>query len=456
MKTNMKAIAGIIIAAALAIPARAQFSPITMVNQPVTDTFTVTQDLLPTGLQDITVSAIYSTATYAAVNLSNGSKSTGTITVSNYASLASATATNNITVTSTVGIAGAAIVVTPPNKLLVPGPGLRSYIGIAGRDWTATAYSSSTATSIYAWMQTIPQINVSLVAGQSVIYTTAASFGSEYNKVQVYSSTQAALTVATPALSGGQNNASLYVAGNGFTQGNQWTAATSNAATTNSLTAALKASTNLSAFIAFSSGNALGSVIWATSTANGAYSAFALSASTPALVLSGASMTGGIDSAWTINSATISAPSHGYVTGLAVLLSTGGITPPTPLVNQATYYVYVVDANDIQLAATSTGAFSGAGLVITSSSTQVGAKNLTLTPLAPSGTAGVALYGSVDDVNFFSASASSFTVTMSGSLTANSYSWPLGYVGFRYLRANVAGPQAGALNLNVTITGLNQ
>ena len=434
------------------------FGPVTLVNKPIAYTQSFTQNMQSTGLSNITVSAQYSSAPFAAVSFSNGSASTGTITISNWPSLLATSATDQITIGATAsllaGTPATFIVTTPAGR----GWGnRRAFALVQGIDWLASPYgSTSTAANLNTALAACPYFTTSV--SSNVISLTAAQAGSAYNNVQFYSSTSA-ITVASTGMAGGYDNATLTILGRSFTQGNGWTAATSNAATANSLALAIQGNAFISSLVTITSGPAAGTagVLYATSTIDGVYADFGWTSSTgttgAAMTLSSTTMLWGANSSWVLNSATITIPAHGLVTGMPVVISSPAALIPTPLVQGTTYWVDVIDANNIALAGASTAAVAGITIPITSSSTQAGATSFTLSPLTPAGAVSIYLTASNDGNSFYAVAGSSYAFTLNGSLTAGTTSWALGIYPYTYLRATVSGVNQGAMNVNMLLQG---
>ena len=196
--------------------------------------------------------------------------------------------------------------------------------------------------------------------------------------------------------------------------------------------------------ILFSSSTPAG-VVYATATKNGVAHDYGITSSNYAIVSTNP-MTGAVDAAFSSGSAVFSVPSHSFTLGLPVLYSAssaaiGGLT------NQATYYVIPIDANNIQLAVTSTSAIAGTGIKVTSITNQAAAHAPTLAPLAIAGSPLYTFTVSNDGTNYIVSTSSS------GSAIANTYSGLVDFSDFdyRYLRINVTGPSAGAVKIQAII-----
>jgi hypothetical protein len=84
---------------------------------------------------------------------------------------------------------------------------------------------------------------------------------------------------------------------------------------------------------------------------------------------------------------TFTITSHGFLTGLAIQLTTSGLALPAGLSTSTTYYIIAVDANTIAFATTLNHANSGTKINITDQGTA--ASTITVTPLTASMTLGL-------------------------------------------------------------------
>ncbi len=327
---------------------------------------------------------------------------------------------------------------------------------IQGQTWLVTDTSSGTATSLAAVLNLMPGISAS--ATGSVVFATATTGGSAANSFTVVSSSPGFLTVATPTFTGGVDNARLTINGVALTQGSAWTAGVTSSGTAKAISDSINANSTLLQIVT-SSWTTAASSFTITSKRVGTLGNYTTVSSTPAIVPGHATLTGGANSSFTINSPVIVITSHGYSTGVGVLLSTGGAAAPTPLVNQTTYYVIAVDANDIELALTSTGAVAGTYITLTSSST-TGPHTTTLTPLAISGTSSFKWQVSNDCVTYQDFTTTAGGVAVSSVTFASPYTpfvtnWDFGPVNYQCIQAAVVGPTTGAVNLQIRVNGKN-
>lgn len=374
---------------------------------------------------------------------------TGQTTVYSTATLAG-TAPNSYTLTSnttnitvlTPTYTGGAFNAFQNAFLNLNGKTLRS-----GYEWVYAPTSSGTATNIAAAISTVSGFSAS--ASGSVVYATATIPGAAGNSFTLSAST-VALSVNSATFTGGRGAATLTVGGIPLTFGvDIATAATTTLMATN-IKNAINANPSISAAITASS--ALG-VVFATSNVTGAGTNYTLAAS-PASVLtvSGATLTGGTDTAINLLTEVLTKTAHGLTLGLPVLFTKTAGTVPTPLVVGTTYYARPLTADTFQLATTSTGAV--AGMVINMSSfTALGGGSFTLTPLAITGTPSFKWQWSNDATNWSDMSISS--VTVASPYTAGSTVWDVGNFNLRWLRLKVVAPTAGGLSLKVYMNGKN-
>ncbi len=329
-----------------------------------------------------------------------------------------------------------------------------------GYGWTdASGTSTGTAASIAAWLNTFTDV-IRATNTVSVVYATATVAGAAGNAYTLSASTTN-LTVLTPTFQGGQDSAFVTVNGRTYTAGADFVTGTT-AATATSLAAAI----NATAATYGVSAAAQASVVRTTSTAVGvAANYITASSSQAALVLSapftaagGAAtglMTGGLDSAITINSANIALATHSFTTGLQVLYSgtpaIGGLTTGT------TYFVVAVNPNVIRLSSTSAVAQTGNGIVITSSQTPTTSNTYTLAPLAFSiGSAAAKWQVSNDGANWADYTTTAVgisvpTLTLTPVFPSSTTVQDFGLVDYGWMRYNITGPTSGGINLKVIL-----
>lgn len=101
------------------------------------------------------------------------------------------------------------------------------------------------------------------------------------------------------------------------------------------------------------------------------------------VIVSATHLTGGVDSDVDADTSTIEITGHGYQTGLLVTLTSTG-TLPDGLAPATDYYVIVIDADHIQLAATVDDALAGIPISITTEGSEDGVDTITPTVAAGS------------------------------------------------------------------------
>ena len=398
-------------------------------------------DLQAAGVTSLSAQAVYSSATVASQAFQDGTQSTGSFTVANNGGLSTATATNNVTVVDNTGLSNA--------SLVLPG-----YVFREGVDWAVRDVSSNTAESIKLALATVPGLGVSRAAGSAIVYATAPAYGTFYNSWTFTSSTPTALSVATPNFQGGQDNAVVYLNGVRMKQGFDWTKGASASASATALAAAINANTLLNKYVKV---GASGAVVTATSTLAGVNN-FTLTTSSPtAISVNNPAMTGGTAPSFAL-SGKITIPNHGFTLALPVLYSPSPSLTIGGLTDQTTYYVVPVDANTIGLSSTSVVAVSGVYKTFTSSTTQLAADTGTLAPLPITGIPSFKWQVSNDNVNWSDVAVSSVTMGATGtaySIPPSNTLWSFGYIGPRFLRANVIAPTTGGIQLKIVVVGTN-
>ena len=393
-----------------------------------------TLDLAPYNGSRVSAQVIYGTTTYSVATFTDGSQSTVSFTVVNYAKLMSAKATDYLTVSAVTGLANAQITFTDNYY--------RSTLLINGRDWTVGATTGATATSIAAAINAnIP--GVTAVASGAIVYSTAASVGSRYN-LYAMSSNNGNITVNAANFAGGQDAAYLTIGGTVLTYGASGLgtfSGASNGAMATSIASAITASS-----LGLTAG-ATGAVVYATSTLNGTQYNYAVASSSPGyLSVSASTMTGGTNSGATAGKSYIYSSAHGLTLGLPVLYASNSATIGG-LTNQTTYYAIPEGANYVSLATTSARAVLGLPLVVTSTTSQITAHTPSLTPLALAGSPAVIWQSSNDNTNYVTAaSTGSISISASGDLGVD-----FGAYNYRYLRLKATGPTAGGVLLQVPV-----
>ena len=342
---------------------------------------------------------------------------------------------------------------------------VRTWVFTQGTSWSQQSLSSNTALSIAGAINNSPDyFSASTNTSTSVLITLNKKKSS--GNIWTLTASTAALSVASAKFIGGQDNAILCIGGTCLTQGTDFTALTSSAVTANSISGAINANAKLSTLVTSTAPLACGlatpcGIVYATGTiVTSGTNNYVLYTSTSALTLSSTTMLGGTTASYTINKPTISILNHTLATGEEVKFTSGTIALGG-LTNQTSYYVSVIDANDIALALTSTGSFAGSSAYInlTSTSTTLTAHTFTLTPLSLVGTTALTWSESNDGVNFSSNTVTASNVTIPTNTLASpwalaTYGYDFGPTAFRYLRLTVSGPSTvGNGGYATTITG---
>jgi hypothetical protein len=333
----------------------------------------------------------------------------------------------------------------------------------SGSVTTVSQTSTGTAISIANWLNSYGVIKATCVAGTgSVVYATATVASAAGNLFTLTASTTN-LTIASALFTNGQDNASVSVNGKTFTVGVNFSTGATTSNTATSLATAITASSMTTGVAAV----AAAAVVNTTATAVGINAYVMTSSSDSLLTLSGPktitagasvdTMTGGLASSYTFNTQVIGIPNHGFTVGLPVLFTTSTAVGITNLVWGTTYFVVVVDANNIKLSSTSAVAQTGVGLVLASSHTAVGSDTFTLTP-GPfiQGPASGKWQVSNDGVNYadylytiqnVAVSSQTFTPVNPSTTTVQDF----GPVDYGWIRYNMTGPTQGGVNLKVIL-----
>ena len=187
---------------------------------------------------------------------------------------------------------------------------------------------------------------------------------------------------------------------------------------------------------------------------------------------------GGGSSSYIYNGTTIYLPSHKFGTGLAVFISTaanpsqniyystasvGGTI--TRLAPGTTYYSIAVDANDIGLSLTSTGAVAGAYLNFTSSASLTATDTFTMNAVPLAGQPTLTWVISNDNTNWVPFTTTTFGQTITSPImtlggTGNVYTatgtvrmTDFGHLNYSWIGVSVSSITTGGLNITGKIAG---
>lgn len=262
-------------------------------------------DLNAKSVTTLSMQAVVSSATFATVPFTDGSKATGQITVANNTTLGQAQAANSLSIASTASLAPkkAQATITVVTNSAVGGAYFvfNGATYIEGRDWFKGFSSTNTAVSIATVLNNSSQIVVSTSGTGSVVSATATVAGLPGNNYTLLSSTPTALSLSGATFSGGANDALVgaivTVNGAQYANGLAWnsfdpsTGLSVSTIAANSLGALFNNITGLSSSV-------VGSIVYATATVHGsAGNAFTMSSNRAAIVVGAANFAGGRDTA---------------------------------------------------------------------------------------------------------------------------------------------------------------
>lgn len=402
---------------------------------------------LGSGVTGLSAVVDYSSPSFSAATFTTGQVSTGNITIADNTKLSTSAATESIVVVSTSGTRSDFLSMSCP---ILPG----AVVVRVNNDWRYGATVNATATSLAAALTARGAClgGVHFVASGNVVYSTAP-VGALYNNIHVVTNNPSTLTISSPTFLGGRNSAVVSVNGSSFQANLNYSVGVSSAASATNLAAAINGRAPLNTFITATAGSGanVGKVTFQSKLAGSLYNFRLATSNSAAISVFGPALVGGLTPSWTLGGNKINAPSHGLVTGLAVLYSQGSGAPAiSGLTNQTTYYVGVVDANDLSLATTNARAAASLFITLASSSTLTAAKTYTLAPLPFATATGTGFSWSVSNngSTWLPLQTSSVTYVSPGTAV-----WDFGQLDFRYLGVNIIAPAAGAMSIKVTAQG---
>lgn len=212
--------------------------------------------------------------------LSDGTPSTGSLTIATNSALASASATGSLAILSTTGLLGTQVSIGP-------------YQLVAGRDFVVGASTAAAAASLVSAINAITALNVTAAysAGATSISLTANSAGSLANSVTLRTSNALVLTVSGANLSGGQDNATVTINGVTLVQGRDWFKQDVASNTASNLAASINLSPKLVGIVNAQWVGGSSAVVFLRSVTTPV--AYRLATSGSAITKSGTAMTGG-------------------------------------------------------------------------------------------------------------------------------------------------------------------
>jgi hypothetical protein len=397
-------------------------------------------DMAQYNAREVSIQTVFSTVTFSSPSVSDGRKSSGTVTVTDYTALSSAAATIQVTVTTN-------------SFATLPTLTFWNCALKMGRDFSKGATRNATATNLAAAIA-LCNTNLSAAASGNVIYTTA-TYGS-YANSYAFTSDNSSVTVSASVMSGGKDNACLTINGTALCANSAFTAATSSVTTANNIAVAINANSTLSAVIVSTSdhntGSAYGKLTIASKLNGSAYN-YAITSSSPTAltVKDGANLIGGADSGFTLSSGKIVASAaSGLTLALPVLYAVGSNPALGGLTTGTTYYAVPYSATGFYLAKYSTSAVAGLTsdyVTITSTNSGTTANSYTFAPLdwtsSSANPASFVLQVSNDNSNW-STAPSTGTVTIATMTAATTLSNNFGVLGYRYLRLNYTTSAGGS------------
>lgn len=383
--------------------------------------------------------AVYSDGTPASHTITDGIKSTATVTVGTPSSgFIGAQASVQVNVLSTTSLSGVSIT-------------LNGILFKAGTDFSVGATTSTTATNLQARIDAHPDF-VATVTGATVTVKYVA-YGNSGNGLAVASSDAAKLHASASTFTGGIARYTLIINGVTLTEGVDFNADTLKSTTTAvNIKNAINANAILATQVSASTPSATVAQVNIVDLYPGNHNYYIV-ASTTGWTTTGFSQ--GADSDINTQTDTITKTNHALTTGLAVLFGTAGGSSITGLSNQTTYYAIKLNENQYQLATTTTNAVAGTAIDI---SAPLGVGSYTITPCPLTTQGGNGFYWSVsnDNANFTNLTGVSVNGISVSSVTyssANNSVWDFGALDYKYLRLNYKAPTRGGLAITITVYG---
>ncbi len=379
--------------------------------------------------------AVYADGTPSTHTIASGGRASATITIgSNPSGLIGAQASLTINIKSTATISG---------KTLT----LNGILFTADTDFTATGVSTITAASnLKDRIDAHPDF-VATVAGATVT-VKYVTYGASGNGLPAVTSSASNFGLSAATFSGGVNQYSIFINGIELREGTAFNANASSATTSHNIVVAINALTTINTQVIASSSSVTPGIVTVKAIAPG-YSNYNIGSTTTGFLTSGG-LPGGPTSDVDLTNDLINKTSHGFTTGLKVLLVTTAGTAPTGLTTGTTYFAIKLNENQYALATTSTTAAAGTKIDITgvTDNATTDARPLALATLAGNG---FYWQASNDNSNFSSLSTVTYSsVTYS---TAGNAVWDFGEFPYKYLRVNFTGPTSGGIALSVKIYG---
>lgn len=160
-----------------------------------------------------------------------------------------------------------------------------------------------------------------------------------------------------------------------------------------------------------------------------------------------ANTTQGVNSIVDITADTLTLAAHGYTTGLKGQIAIDSGSLPTGLSGSTDYFVIVVDANTVQLAASLADALAGTAIDLEDQGTAD--KTLTFTPTSLAGGV-IHVEGSNDKATWFDVLDRAGNAATANMTTSSSTQWHFNDLGYHYIRVT-ATVTAGQVTISGTI-----
>lgn len=412
------------------------------------------------GIDWFSYQAIWSSAAPTAVTFTDGSVSTTSVTITSNTALSTGTASDFLTVLTTQTIPAASSITVNGIPLIL---NVHWY-----QDQTSTM---TTAISIKQAVNSYVSGVTASTGTAAKVTITANQYGTFGNNMTLVSNTSS-VTVNTANFTGGRNYATYTINGVELQANRDFTIGASSGATATSLAAAIRNNATLATIVTSSAPSANPGVVYTTATSVGSFTNYVVTSSTQtALTIAGVvttsngmgtgAMTGGTNSAYTINDSTINVANVFAPTGrtpmvaLPVLYSTGSSVAIGGLTNQTTYYVIPINSLSFKLASSTANAVAGTAIVFTSSQTKSTADNFTLTPLAYTGTPAGLWQASNDGVSWSTLTTAS-SITFNTVFPSTNTAADFGQIDYSWIRFNLqTPPTAGGMDLQIIGNGKN-
>lgn len=391
-----------------------------------------TQSVDASRWERFSAQAVYSDGTPSSHTITDGIKSTATISVTG--AFVSTQASLTINVSSTSGVSGDSVVLN----------GVRF---LEGTEWAVQSSTPLTAANLAAHIDAHPDFAAYAIG--STVTVRYATVGLSGNGLSATTTDSTNLGLSASTFSGGVGRYTVTINGQTLTEGIDFLGnATYSTTTAVAIKNAINANATLAAQVLASTQSATSGVVYIVALVSGSLGYYAESSTTGFTV---ANFTAGfapeLDTATDIFTKT----NHGLTTGLQVLFSTVSNSSLGGLTNQTTYYAIKLNENQYALATTSTTAAAGTKIDLTS---QLGNGSYGILPRALSAAGNTGFFWSVsnDNTNFTALSTVSFS-SVTYTAAGNSV-WDFGSFNYKYLRVNFTGPTRGGIALTIRMYGI--